>query len=271
MKTLRIASAFAALRHASTRRLAVTGVALGLTLAASVPAVAFAAAQHSSTSPCDVKCVQTFGDARVAERLAALTILQTRVNVQLNAHRITQDSANTILADVTSDTGGLKSLQSQIDSATDAATARSLDKQIYTTYRVYAVVLPRDRRLLALDVIGTIDGRLQGVSSKVQQRIAHAPAADQAHLQARYTDYTSKLAAVGPQVSTAQGQVGNLSVENFNNEHGTYKSDLAAYVTAEKAAFRDVKGAVSDLHQMRTLLKGSAHTQAAPAAATPAQ
>lgn len=238
---------------------------IGASAALAAPASLSSAPAATACARTDVKCVIAFGDLRIDERIAALTTLNDRANTQVAAGRITTGQASAIQADVTSNQNGLTALKSKLDAETDAAAARQDVRNIYTQFRIFAVVLPRDYHEIALDIMTNVQAKMVGLESKLQQAIASAPANEQAQLNALYSDYTARLAAANTQITSANGLVSYFTPDNFNNNPATYRTNWLTFRSAILAGRADLRQAASDLHQMAKILKANAPTATATA------
>jgi hypothetical protein len=220
-----------------------------------LPTTAFAAPSLPAT--CNLQCVQNFGNLQIANRLTALTALAGKSTNYFNAGYINSSQNSFIQTDVTNNTNGLNQLKSQLDATTVAPTARADVKLIYTQFRIYAVVLPRDYRLLHIDVETTVDAKLRGLQPEIEQWIQHAPPSEQQQLNALYSDYKSQLQEAEAQIDAAQGQYAVLTPQNFDNDPSTYKTAFQEYVADAQAAHNDLHNAGKDLHQIARIIKSS--------------
>jgi len=257
---------FITLLHSSPRRLIALGMAASIALGGAGAATALAAPAHSALPTCartDVKCVIAFGDQRIDERTAALTKLNDKASEQVAAGHITSSQASAIQADVTSNQSGLTALKSKLDAETDATAARQDVKDIYTQFRIFAVVLPRDYHEIVLDIMTNVQAKLVGIEPKLQQAIASAPADEQAQLNSLYSDFTAKLGAASTQITNANGMVSYFTPSNFDNNLATYRTNWLNFRSAVLAGRADLRQAASDLHQMAKILKPSTTPAAA--------
>lgn len=239
----------------------------GATVVLATPAVSAVSAAPNVTSctATDVKCVIAFGDQRIDERTAALTKLNDRVNLQIAAGHITTSQVSAIQADVTSNKNGLTTLKGKLDAETDAAAARQDVRNIYSQFRIFAVVLPRDYHEVVLDSMTNVQAKLAGLEPKLQQAIASAPAGEQQQLNTLYSDYTAKVAAASTQITNANSLVSYFTPENFNSHRATYFTNWLTFRSDILAGRADLRQGANDLHQMATILKSSSAT-ATPAA-----
>ena len=243
-------------RHLLT--LGMLGIAASIALGGLGASTAFAAPAATTCARTDVKCVIAFGNLRIDERTAALTKLNDRANAQVAAGHITTGQASAIQADVTSNQNGLAALKSKLDAETDATAAREDVRNIYTQFRIYAVVLPRDYHEIELDIMTNVQAKMVGLESKLQQAIANAPTDEQAQLNTLYGDYTAKLAAASTQITNANGLVSYFTPDTFNNNQATYHTNWLTFRSDILAGRADLRQAASDLHQMAKILKANA-------------
>jgi hypothetical protein len=258
---------FMTLLRSTSRHLIALGMAASIALGGLGAATALAAPSASTCTRTDVKCVIAFGDQRIDERTAALTRLNDKANAQVAAGRITTSQASAIQADVTSNQGGLTTLKGKLDAETDATAARADVRSIYTQFRIFAVVLPRDYQEIVLDIMTNVQAKLAGLEPKLQQAISSAPAGEQAQLNTLYSDYTAKVGAASTQITNANGQVAYFTPDNFNNNTATYHTNWLSFRSDILAGRADLRQAASDLHQMAKILK--ANSSAPTSTATP--
>lgn len=244
-------------------RLVVVGAVAALALGAALPLTALAApittATHATT--CDLSCIQQFGNARIADRITALNSLNGKVQNALSNKRITSDQANALASDVGTNETGLNNLKTKLDGETSADLARQDVKNIYVQFRIYAVVLPRDYRTLYLDAIVNAHERLVDLEGKIQDAITKA--GNPAPVVALFNDYKNQLQAVESQIDAANGELPQLTPENYNNNHASFETALTNLKNDEQTAHSDLKQAVSDLHQIVRALKGGSTSSGA--------
>jgi hypothetical protein len=257
-----------ALRRRISRRVGLLGAGAVLALGMVLPATALAA-PSTTAALCDLTCVQNFGNLKIANRLTDLQALNSHVSNTLSAGYITSAQAGAIQSDVTTNTSGLNNLKTKLDGETTESAARQDVKSIYEQFRIYAVVLPRDYRLLHLDVALYLDGKLRALQPKIEQWIASAPASEQGQLNTLYSDYKAQLQEAEAQIDAAQGQLPVLTPQNFNNDNAAYKSAFQQYVNDDKTAHADLHKAAVDLHQMAKILKANQSASGGTPTATP--
>ncbi len=250
----------------SARAVTIIG-GLGI-LAAGVitPLSGFTTTSASLCAATDTQCVITFGDARIAERQTALSKLNSRVTAVYNDGRITSADNSALVSDISTNESGLTTLKGQLDSAPDAKTARADVKLIYTQFRIYAVVLPRDYHEVWLDMLIHTDARLNGAETIIQDAINGAPAGVQGQANTLFSDYKSQVSTAEAQTQAAQSLIGQLTVANYDASPSAYATTFGSYKTDIQTAGAATKQAISDLHQIVQLLKGAGVATPTPTA-----
>jgi hypothetical protein len=243
----------------ASRAAAVLGGLAALVGAAIIPLAGFTAhASATLCAPTDVKCVIHYGDLAIGARQGSLATLNGRVTEQFKDGHITSSDNATLTGDIATNESGLSALKTKLDADTDAATARADVKSIYTTYRIYLVVLPRDYHELWLDIIVHTDARLASNEVLIQDAINGAPAGVQQQANQLFSDYKTQVTNAQAQTSAAQQLIPQLTPSALNSNPTAYKTTFITYRTDIRSAATDTRAAISDLHQIVALLKGAA-------------
>src|SRR5215472_14104299 len=158
-----------------------------------LPATALAATTPTCTAK-DVQCVIQFGDQQISARITALNKLSGIVTDDHNKKTIDDAHADSIQADITTNINGLNALKTTLDAETDAKNARQDVAKIYTQFRIYAVVLPRDYRRVHLAIEITVDNKLNGLKASVEKLVDNAPADKKDEVTDLFTDFKNQLA-----------------------------------------------------------------------------
>jgi hypothetical protein len=238
---------------------------LGMLVAGFItPLSGFAAAPTSICAVGDTQCVITFGNARIADRQVALSRLNSRVSLAFAAGRLTSADNSTLVSDISSNESGLTSLKAMLDAASDAKSARADVKLIYTQFRIFAVVLPRDYHELWLDIVIHLDTRLKGTEPIIQDAINGAPSGVRAQATSLFNDYQSQISTAEAQVAAAQTIIPQLTPANFNSNPTSYMSQFGNFKTDIQTAHVATKLAISDLHQIVQLLKSAGSSTPTP-------
>lgn len=220
------------------------------------PITALAATQ--ATSECtvrDVSCVIQFGDQQISNRITALNRLSTAITNHHNKHTIDDAHASSLLADVKTNIDGLNALKTTLDVETDARAARQDVEKIYTQFRIYAVVLPRDYRRLHLAVEITVAHKLNGLKASTEKLIADAPADKKDELNRLFTDFKNQLADAESNIGLAEETWPLLTPDSYNTDRPTYVTNLRNLTSYTRTAHADLHKAAADLRRMARILK----------------
>ena len=243
------------------RRLSFAGAAIALLMVAALPTIALAAPKTSQNpQACNLSCLQTFGNTAIGKRQTSLQGETTKINTQVSKGRLTNDQATPLLNKISADESGLTTLQNTLDAITpdnqqNEQLARQDDKDIFTTYRIYAVFLPVTTHVALLDIMSNIDAKLEADKSKLQAAIQGDPQ-HQAQLDPLFNDYVSQLKEAEAQMDAAQGQLPVLTPSTYNEHNGDYQTAWNAFKSDCQNAYKALKQAISDHHQMVQILKG---------------
>jgi hypothetical protein len=274
------------------RRLALLGATLGLLLVAAVPTIAQAAPRtaavttaHSvaaTATPCPLSCVKAFGDKLIADRITSLNTASSKIGALVTKGALTTSQANAFLqpgnihTSIPANISGLQALQTKLDSETSEADAREDVKNIFLTFRIYAVFLPVIRNIVVIDVMTNVDAKMHSIQSKIEDAIAK----DDDHkdqLNSLYADYKSQLQLAEGQMDAAQGQLPVLTPSTYNEHNGDYATAWKTFRGDIESAHDHLKKAKDDLHQIVMILKAdngkspTATTGAATPTGTPGQ
>ncbi len=205
----------------------------------------------ASAGPCTtLACVQRFGDQRIEERLAALERLKTAVQ---NHKRLTDEQRSAIINDANDNENGLKALKQKLDAETEISAALADVRNIYVQFRIFAVVIPRDRGEIVLFHEQNVITRMTNANQRISNLIQKDKDAghDVTRLEALQADYNAKLQDATNHTNHAQGLIPSLIPANYpgtNETLKTYRADL-------KAAHDDIKAAAADLRQIYEILE----------------
>ncbi|HEX7736501.1 MAG TPA: hypothetical protein VF458_16750, partial [Ktedonobacteraceae bacterium] len=216
------------------RWIALAGTLALLALSALLPATAFAASaeKQPNCAANNVKCVTSYGDTLIAIRQQLLHTLNDKVTASLKKNEITSAQASVLQADVATNLNYLKQYKQKLDAEKSVPSARQDLNDLWTKLRIYAVVLPRDYRILELDYEINAEVVMQNISPVIQAGLTYAPTDKQSQLNTLYSDYTKQIADAQPQVQSAQGALPALTVDNFNQHQDTFQANKN---TADKA------------------------------------
>src|ERR1051326_1875611 len=143
-----------------------------------------------------VACVQKFGDVQIAARVVALD----KLKLYAQGHKaLTDTQRSTIVNDANTNESGLKDLKTKLDGETDINAAKTDVQDIYTKYRIYAVVLQRDYGEILLFHEQHIITRMTDAEPTIADLIQKDQAAghDVSKLNTLFQDYKNKVAEIG--------------------------------------------------------------------------
>jgi hypothetical protein len=196
--------------------------------------------------------------AQIQRRQSALTEMDNRLDqarALTDAHRAALKRIDTQSSD------GLSSLANEIQAEDNIAELRAECRRIVEDFRVFALVRPRarvvlasDRELAAVDKLHNVQARLQSAidKAKADGRDTSAAEGDLAAMKTAVDAAASKAGAVYDDVI-------GLSPSDFNANPNV----LEPSVSSVKAGRDDLKTAVSDAKAARDALKSSTTTSAA--------
>ncbi|GER88618.1 hypothetical protein KDW_27800 [Dictyobacter vulcani] len=211
---------------------------------------------QAATTKCDakdVKCVIAFGDKEITNRENALNTLNTKISDVLSKKHITDTQATNLTADVKNHLTILTNLKTRLDAETTAKAAREDVKDMYQ-HRIFAVVVPRDYRILHLDAEIAVRDKLVDVKPNVESLIDKASAAQKAKLNPLFSDYKSDLSSIEGKIDTVQTTLPKLTAEAFNTQRATYTTNKTNVEQTERLIHTNLQKATKDLHQIRQIL-----------------
>lgn len=217
-----------------------------------LPATASAASTKCGAT--DVKCVVGVGDTLISDRQTALNKLSAKVSADLNSKEINGDQASALQSDIATNRTGLTNLKTKLDAETSAKAAREDVASIFTQFRIFAVVLPRNYRHLELDIELNVKALMQNVAPGIQAAISKAPADKQARLKVLFADYQKQVAAAESSIDTAQRDFPSMTPENFNLNRAAYEQIRKTVVDSVNDARKDLRKAADDVKDMTNIL-----------------
>lgn len=207
-----------------------------------------ASAQVAANADARLSTVIARGDADIEARIIALNKLNARVQALKNESAAQKAS---IAAHIQSNINGLTALKAKIDAATDVTTARGDSQLIFTSYRIYVLLVPQSWILASANRVTTTAELMTNLGAKIQARISADQAAgkDVTALTAAYADMTAKIADANTRAASARAGVSGLTPDQGDKTQAT--TNRAALL----AARADIKTATQDLHAARADIK----------------
>jgi len=192
------------------------------------------------------------GDKLIDRRVEVLNRAISRVN---GSNRVSESERAAIVADLNGNVADLTSLKAAIDAKTELETLRARVKSIFTDYRIFAVVLPRDRGELVVGRANAILRHLDALSEKIPRWInaAKARGKDVSSAEAAYKDFQARLADAKTQTAAAMGHFQAMKPAADTSEARNY---LDQGKGAMRAARDDLRIAAADLRKIVVAFKG---------------
>lgn len=227
-----------------------------LAMSALLPVTAFAGVSEKQPNCAanDVKCVITYVDPLIAKRQQRLSELNDKVTTSLQKNEITSSQASALQADIAANLAYLTQYKKKVDAEKNVPSARQDLNDLWTKLRIYAVVLPRDSRILELDYEINAQTVMQGISPVIQAGLPLAPTDKQAQLNTLYNDFSKQLATAQPQVHAAQDALPAFTVDNYNQHNSLYHTNQNTADKGLQIASTALFKAADDLKQMAKLL-----------------
>ena len=157
------------------------------------------------------------------------------------------DEKSNVGAEVQTQIANLTSLKAKIDADTDIGTTRSDEKSIFTTYRIYMLVIPQGYIVAASDRVNVIAGIMTTLNTKLTARVSAAQTAGQnvASLQVMLSDMQAKTAD-----ATVKSQAAQSAAVSLVPDQGS-ASVIASNHTALINAQANIKAATADFNAAR--------------------
>lgn len=215
-----------------------------------MPVLAQTSAPASTTTATQIKQAAQLAkiisrsNTEIAARITSLNNLNTKIQALKN---VSDTEKVNISAQVQTNISGLTALQTKIDADKSLTTARTDEQAIFSSYRIYALVIPKGYITSSADRVNVIVGMMTTIGTKLQTRInaAQTSGKDASALQTYLTDFTAKLNDATSQASTALNAVASLIPDQGN------KTQLQINTAALKSAQIDIKTASKDLQTAR--------------------
>jgi hypothetical protein len=228
-----------------------TAATFALVAAVSTPALADTATPTPTPTPHrTLTQIQTLAKTRTDARETALTTSIARITA---AKGISDADRSTILGTLNSDVAGMHTVAAKIAADTDAATAATDYRTIFTTYRVFAVAIPQSRFAATADrLTSTTIPRLTDVHSKLAADLAGKDASKSTPaLQADLTDMSAQISAASAALAGLAAKSLAVTPADYNGDHTVLSPERSSL----KAAVADLKKASSDAKAVAAAIK----------------
>jgi len=193
------------------------------------------------------------GDQEITRRLTTLTNLTSKINA---ATKLSDSDKTALTNEVSTTASDLTTLKTQLDSETTLAGAKTDVQNIYSEYRVYALVAPKVSLIKVADDQQAVEAKLTTLAQKLQGRITANQQAgkDVTSLQSQLTDMTTNI-TTAQNISTAvEASVIKLQPTDYNNDHtilSGYRDQLKTAHTDNHTAYSDAKAIVASLKNLK--------------------
>ena len=230
--------------------LATAGIAVIGATSVTIGAVQAAAPKVTATDQSKLQTIISKGDAEITRRLTSLQTLQGKFG---SMTKLSASDKAYLSAEVSGEVSGLTNLKAKLDAETTLSGARADAKDIFTGYRVYALVLPKTWLVKTADDQQSAEDRLTALMQKLQTKVnaAKSQGKDVTALQNDITDMQTQLANARGISSGMETKVLTLQPSDYNADHALLSGDSAQL----KQAHADNKAALDDAKKIEAGLK----------------
>jgi len=188
------------------------------------------------------------GDAEINRRLTSLDTLTNLIN---SATKLSASDKSSLASQVSDETSGLHTLKTKLDSDTDITTTRTDIQAIFSDYRVYALILPKVRILVADDHIAVTSVRLSDLVTKLNDKItAKASSMSTASLEGQLAQMQTDIANANNLYTSIHDATINLQPSDYNTDHTILigkRDQLNQAATDLRDALADAKSIITSL------------------------
>jgi len=190
------------------------------------------------------------GDQEMGRRLDALNKAIAALNSASHLNAASRDKLNNELGN---EVTNLTALRMKLQGETTAAAAAADVSNMFTEYRVYALMLPKARLVRTADAQIAVEQKLADIHTKLQKRISQSEAQgkDVTALTSQLDELESHITAAQDLSNTAETGLLPLQPTDYNTDHGI----LSSYRDKLKSAHTHNKTAVSLAKEIAISLK----------------
>ena len=193
------------------------------------------------------------GDKEIDRRITALESLSAKIN---GMTKLSDSDKATLSSQLQTQISAMTALKAKIDADTDATVLKTDIKSITTSYRIFALVIPEGKILVAVDRMGALADKIAAIGVKLQARITAAATAgkDVSALQTALADLNAKVADAKVQYQAAESETASLHPDQGNE--ATFQANKKVLLDARakiKAGKADLEAARKDA---KTIVKG---------------
>lgn len=221
-------------------------------LSTSVSANVAGVSANASVNTTHLQTIISKGDQEIARRLATLNSLAGKI---ASATKLSASDKATLSAEVSATISGLTSLKAQLDASTTVTAAIASGQDIFTQYRVYALVVPKVNLVKVADDQQTVEAKLTAVAQKLQTRLTAEQQAGKnvTALEAVLSDMNAKISAAQSISANIESVVINLQPADYNTNHAVltgYNVQLKTAHADNAAAYADAKNIIAGLKSL---------------------
>lgn len=192
-----------------------------------------------------IKALRSKGDNLISNRIKAMNAAINRLK---KATRISDEDKNTLTGDLQSNIDTLDALEQKIDAETNLDNLRSQVRSIFVDYRIYMVVLPRNRGLFAVARFNWAISRLENATSQLESLIntLKQGGKDTSKVEGYLIVLKSYLNNAKADVASAKSTFSSMTPEKDDEAKSTVKSGIQFL----KAAARNLKNAAKEAQKI---------------------
>ncbi len=193
-------------------------------------------------------------DQEIDRRLAALNLISAKIG---SLKHITADQKASFKQQIDQNISDLTALKTKIDADTDLLTLRTDARSIVTSYRIFALFIPKIYLLASADRASEAVDLLTGIGAKLQVRLDQAAnkGKDVTDLKAKLDDMNAKIADAKAKIQDLNNTVPSLAPDGYPGNKTVLQSSRAELRTIRQdlvTAIQDARQAVQDLRALKT-------------------
>lgn len=190
------------------------------------------------------------GDQEINRRLAALQHISTKID---SLKHITSDQKASFKQQINQNISDLTNLKTKIDGDTDLVTLQTDARSIVTSYRIFALFIPKIYLLASADRASEAVDLLNAISAKLQVRLDQAAnnGKNVTDLKAKLDDMNAKIADAKAKIQDLNNTVPPLTPDGYPGNKTVLQSARAELKTIRQ----DLVAAIHDARQIVQGLK----------------
>ena len=187
-------------------------------------------------------------DQEIARRITALNALSVRIN---EMKKLSVNDRATLTNEIQAQVTGLTNLNAKIQADTDVEPLKADVKSVTDSYRIFVLVIPRDRIIAAADRMSALVDSMSVIGAKLELRVGEAKAAgkDTSKLEQSLADLKAKLTSAQAEAQAAVNVVVPLAPDQ--GDKTVMETNKQAFTTARAS----LKTGTNDLKSGRTYIK----------------